>query len=105
MDPETLYLQLRRLVASMPELNGEGPITPEINQWLGRATALVEAGGNVTESVKLHVAGEGLNTVLRSNNAQTIASILYRALARAELNAPASAQGAFIAAGKPVNGR
>ena len=37
IDPEVLYLQLGRLVVSMPELRGNAPITPEINQWLGRA--------------------------------------------------------------------
>lgn len=45
MKPEALYLQLGRLVTSMPELRGKAPITPELNQWLGRAIALVEVSG------------------------------------------------------------
>jgi hypothetical protein len=39
--PEALYLQLGNLVAEMPDL-ANGPITPEMNRWLGRAAALVE---------------------------------------------------------------
>ncbi len=104
LDPESLYIHLGRLVASMPDLRGPGPITPEINQWLGRAVALVEASGaNGADIAFLKVATQGLDTVLRDQNAQAIAAIVYSALARAEMNAPASAQGAFIAAGDALN--
>ena len=41
MTPEELYLQLADLVAEMPDL-ANSPITPEINRWLGRASAVVE---------------------------------------------------------------
>jgi hypothetical protein len=100
IDPEILYLQMGRLVASMPELRGNAPITPEINQWLGRAIALVEASGAGTgDIVSLKVCAQGLGSAIRDHHAQTIAAIVHSALARAELNAPASAQGAFIAAG------
>src|SRR3546814_9132639 len=71
MDPETLYLQLKRLVASMPELDGTGPITSEINQWVGRAIALVEASGaGVADIASLRVCSQGLASTIRNQNAQ-----------------------------------
>lgn len=104
IDPEALYLQLGRLVASMPELRGKGPITPKINQWLGRAVALVEASAaDKADIITLRVCAQGLDSVIRDQNAQTIAAIVHSALARAEMKAPASAQGSFIAAGDTLN--
>src|SRR3546814_4187720 len=104
MDPETLYLQLKRLVASMPELDGTGPITSEINQWVGRAIALVEASGaGVADIASLRVCSQGLASTIRNPHAQAIATIVYSALGRAELKAPVSAQGAFIVAGDTLN--
>jgi hypothetical protein len=95
LTPEALYAQLGSLVAEMPDL-ANGPITPEINRWLGRAVVLVEATGE--DPIALKVACQMLD-VYRAMNAQTIASFVYRALAKAELNAPAAVQGTFIAAG------
>jgi hypothetical protein len=99
IDPESLYVQLGRLVETMPDL-ARGPISAETNQWLGRAAALVEASGDVADFATLKVAAQNLGTVLRETNAQTIVAIVHRALARAELKAPAAAQGAFIAVGE-----
>ena len=48
----------------MPDL-ARGPISAEINQWLGRASALVEASGDVADFSTLKVAAENLGTVLR----------------------------------------
>ena len=47
----------------------------------------------------LRVVSQNLLGVLREANAHTIAVIVHEALAKAELNAPATAQGSFIAAG------
>ncbi len=47
IDAEALYLQLGQLVAEMPVLGGDTPITPEINRWLGRAAMLVRETGNL----------------------------------------------------------
>jgi hypothetical protein len=82
----------------MPDL-ANGPITQEMNQWLGRAAVLVELTGDVVNLVQLKVSAQSLHNVLRENNAQTIATVLYQALAKAELNAPASVKGTFIALG------
>ncbi|MEK2602051.1 hypothetical protein [Burkholderia arboris] len=100
LDPESLYVHLGRLVETMPDLNRPGPTSPETNQWLGRAAALVEATGDAGDLIALKVASQNLDTSLREMNVQTIAAIVHRALARAELQAPAAAQGAFIAVGE-----
>jgi hypothetical protein len=98
LTPEALYLQLGKLVAEMPDL-ASAPITQEFNQWLGRAFVLVEAAGGGSDAMSLQTAANHLDGFLRPVNAQTIAAIVHRALAKAEMNAPAGATGAFIAAG------
>jgi hypothetical protein len=99
LDPEALYVSFGNIVASMPDLAGKGPITPEINQWIGRAAALVEASCPFIDTVQFNTAAQNLDSAIRDQNAQTIAVILYRALARAELAAPSETQGAFIPVG------
>jgi hypothetical protein len=104
LTPEALYLQLGSLVAEMPDL-AHGPITPEINRWLGRVIALVElVGGDHIElkvvSQRLHGMFHGM---LGASEAQKIAVIVNHALAKAELNAPAASQGTFIAAGHTLD--
>ena len=98
LTPEALYFQLGSLVAEMPDL-AHGPITPAMNQWLGRAVALVEATGNVSDTIALKTAVQFLAAPpVRELNAQHIAATLYAALAKAELKAPAAVQETFIAA-------
>src|SRR3546814_13012861 len=88
----------------MPELDGTGPITSEINQRVGRAIALVEASGaGVADIASLRVCSQGLASTIRTQNAQAIATIVYSALGRAELKDRVSAPGAFIVAGEPLN--
>lgn len=99
IDPESLYLQIGQLIAEMPILNGQGPITPEINRWLGKASHLVKATGNTADYIFLTVSSNSLNSLPRENNAQKIAAIVYRALAAAEANAPAAVKGAFVGVG------
>jgi len=41
MSPEELYLLLGTLIEEMPDL-ATGPITNDVNRWLGRAVALVQ---------------------------------------------------------------
>jgi hypothetical protein len=98
MDPESLYMQLGRLVETMPELTGYGPISPETLQWLGRAHVLVTATGDTVDAEGLKVASNALFSHPESS-APKIRAIVYRALAFAESRAPVSAQGAFIPAG------
>ena len=97
LTPEALYLQLGGLVAEMPDL-ANGPITPDMNRWLGRAITLVEATGNDTAALKTAVQFLAIPS-MREFNAQAIAATVFAALAKAELKAPAAVQGTFIVAG------
>jgi phospholipase D-like protein len=107
MDPEALYLQLRQLVAEMPNLAGPGPITPEMHQWLGRCAALLveqrkmdtDAAFALVDATGFTVCSDELTGPLREKLAYRLVAILHRALARAELHAPVGARGAFIPVG------
>jgi hypothetical protein len=105
LSPEELYLQLGQLAAEMPpDLAGPGPITPETQRWIGRAVALVEAlDPRAVEVSFLKVAAMGMEGLLRAGNAQTIATVVHAALAKAELQAPARVRGKFIAAGSTLD--
>jgi hypothetical protein len=98
MSAEELYLQLGSLVEEMPDL-ATGPITKDVNKWLGRAVALVGTMGDSANTITLQVASQNLNAAIRTQNVQTIQAIVYSALAKAELDAPVQTQGTFIAAG------
>lgn len=97
LTPEVLYLQLGSLVAQMPDL-ANGPITPEVNQWLGRAAALIAEASDQATAITFQNCAQFL-AVNRAYNAQAIMAIIYSALAKAELKAPAAVQGTFIPAG------
>ena len=97
MDAQSLYMQLGRLVETMPDLEAQGAIPVATHEWLARAYNLVghvdgfDAGalGKHTEYL----------AVERNRTPHAIRVIVYRALAVAELNAPIAARGAFIPAG------
>ena len=98
LTPEAFYLQLGGLVAEMPDL-ANGPITPEVNRWLARATALISQNDPFDTNITLLRSSSQFLTVNRTYSAQAIAAIVHEALAKAELAAPAAVQGTFIAAG------
>jgi hypothetical protein len=100
---EAIYLQLGQLLSELPDLS-RGTITPEINRELGRLIALVEhTGAGGIDIIALKSAIQFLGGPNQAVNAQTISSIGYAALARAELDAPAATQGSFIASGNPFD--
>jgi hypothetical protein len=98
MDPQSLYMQLGDLVRTMPDLRAPGPLSPETLRWLGRAHMLVAATGDTVDIAGLKVAADAL-IIASDISAPKIENIVYRALAAAEAQAPAPAQGAFIPAG------
>jgi hypothetical protein len=99
MDPEALYIQLGRLVETIPNLD-HYPFPSTTQHWLGRAGALIAEAGDNSDIVLFKTAVGALTTMVTRNKAgQDIALILYRALAVAEVRAPVSAQGTFVAAG------
>src|SRR5438132_807897 len=101
MDDEALYLQLGQLVSEMPDLRSEGPLPTETLRWLGRVSHLIAAisGAATADRILFDTASNFLGGISRDQSAQEIEAITYRALAKAEANAPAIARGAFIPAG------
>lgn len=99
MDPQALYVELGRLVAEMPDLSHQRPLSTEEMRWLGRASALVKQVGDHLDTAQLTVAVQNVNSPARASVAKDIAVILHRALAKAELKAPITDRGAFIPAG------
>jgi len=101
VDPQALYVQLGRLVESMPDLTVR-PLPPSSQQWLARAYALVkEVDLADAQMVKeaMGVLGGGFVATVLEGRAKIVTQAIHRALAVAEVRAPAAAQGAFIAAG------
>jgi hypothetical protein len=106
MSPEALYMQLGRLIAEMPNFVISRQLTPDKQLWLGRAVALIEAGGSTLDAIELMDAAkrlDGPHDGIRRHHSDRITQLLYRALARAELKAPAAAQGAFVPAGNVLD--
>lgn len=97
-------MQLGQIIATMPDLADSGNYSNDVLQWLGRATALVEAAGDMSDSITFRNTTDRLRYLhLRPTLSQQIALLLHRALARAEIRAPASAQGSFIPVGEPFS--
>jgi hypothetical protein len=98
-----LLLKLTDLVRRTPNLRS-GPLDAELNAWLGSATALVEAAGDVMDTVSIKVAAQSLNTIIRDQNAHTIETIVRHTLARLELQSPSPAYaGTQLAVGQPFS--
>lgn len=99
MDKETLYFHLRQLVETAPVLASPQMVTPDARRWLGRASALVEQVLGRVDAISFNVACDGIGGPTHFVNVNTVMSMVHRALAKAELSAPAAAQGQFLAAG------
>ena len=83
----------------MPDLRTIGPVPSETQRWLGRAYALVHALSNLTDISEFQHYTNFIGSHSTATAANHLERILYRALALAELSAPASARGSFIPAG------
>lgn len=95
-------MRLGHQLASMPDFEAERQLSPASRHWLATTYALVKAGGDVTDTIAMKSAMDDLDDELpldQGNMGRNVASILARALAVAELSAPAASQGAFIPAG------
>jgi hypothetical protein len=99
LDAETLYRQIGRLIETVPDFSGYAALRREQLVWLGRAHALVVASKDLPWRAEFDLAAHGMQGPTRADALKTLMLILYKALASAELKAPASAQGAFIPAG------
>ena len=106
MSPEALYMQLGRLIAEMPNFVISRQLTPDKQLWLGRAVALIEAAGSTLGRHRVDGRRQTTRRPPRRNTApplDRITQLLYRALAQAELKAPAAAQVAFVPAGNVLD--
>ena len=98
MNEAELYYAIGNLIGAQPDHVD----THSVMRWLGKAAALadrvdvLEAAG-ITSATSL-LAMNGTSPTVDKVNA-----MLYRMLAKAELNAPVSQQGSFIAAGNPLD--
>lgn len=102
-DWEALYHQLGQIISDEPKIpSGEKRGSSEVLRWLGRAEALIGEVSGVADhsrfgslrTVMLTAIGTDAESQMRHIRGQ-----LYAALAKAELNAPTAAKGAFIPAG------
>jgi hypothetical protein len=100
IDPESLYIQLGHLLASVPDFMEPGPLSPETEHWLARAYALVAAAGDPIDTAEMRrVTDQFGDLVYRQLSLAPILNILRRTAAVAELQSPVSVQGTFIHAG------
>jgi len=102
-DWEALYHQLGQVISDEPHIpSGDERGSTEILRWLGRAEALIEVVSGIVDH---HKFGNFRTTMLALTRADAespmrhIRGLLYTALAKAEINAPTAAKGAFIPAG------
>lgn len=106
MDPTEALRRLQVLVQSMPNLRSiqdDYSCPPETLKWLGQLHAVVSEMKRTGDEIRLDVASDRLVRTQGSDGEGAIRAVLYRALAAAELTAPASEQGAFIAAGNELD--
>ena len=106
MDPTEALRRLQALFQTAPFLEGvdDRHQTPtETLQWLGQLQAVVSAMKLISDELALRTATGTLVRTQGMSGSGEIRMILHRALAAAELQAPASAQGAFIAAGQKLD--
>jgi len=97
---EELYRRIGRIIEECPSFAGLAPLSGDQLTWLGRAEALIEASGDKLIYTEFAAArGSLVHSTMRQSGLQNLMMALYRLLAKAELAAPASAQGAFIPVG------
>lgn len=99
MDPAILYRQLGRLLGQAPNLWQTKYLSEENHRWLGRVGAIVDAVGDLTDTVVFRASAQSLVGSLRESSIQTLLAVANRTLASLELRVPIGAQGAFVAPG------
>lgn len=91
---------MRELMATFPELTYGVTLTPEDSMWLARAYALVKEILGVNAAVQFAHHQSQLGAMLTHQpSVDAITALVFRSIAIIELELPANAQGAFIAAG------
>jgi hypothetical protein len=100
---ERILFGLRSLIDTMPNFHAQGSHTLEGRMWLGRAAAMVEAGGTTSDSVAFGMAMDAVigesNSFKHGQAVSMVISIIFRTFARVEAKAPPNLQGSYIPAG------
>lgn len=104
MDAEETYRRLGALAATFPvfdPLNHSGQVDDDTAMWLGRLEAVIARTAGMGQNLaKLRMSQMGLSmSTMRAGAINDIKMVLYAALSSAELIAPTSLKGAFIAIG------
>ena len=106
IEPSVIYAELKALAANRPEclqfVDDRGQLQQDVQSWLGRLSALLEASGELIDTARLRTETGQLRVTVRDRGYHAegeIWAIFERALARAELAAPVAVQGAFIPVG------
>ncbi|MFC7499023.1 phosphatidylserine/phosphatidylglycerophosphate/cardiolipin synthase family protein [Enterovirga sp. GCM10030262] len=106
MDPTEALRRLQVLVQSEPDLRAvqdDYSVPPETLKWLGQLHAVTSQMKRAADEISLRAASDRLMRSRGRDGSGEIRAVLYRVLAAAELSAPASEQGAFIAAGNELD--
>lgn len=102
IDPVQLRALLHDLLQETPPFEPQQPITDLEQRWLSRASALVEASGDLSDTVAFRTARSKLNSYTHDRTA--LLAPVYNAFQRADLHCPADSQGRFIAPEDTWNG-
>lgn len=88
MEIERVLFELRNLIDTMPNFHNSASNTPEGRMWLGRAAAMVEAGGSSLDAAGFVLAMDAVigesNSYRHGQAVSKAASILFRTFARVE---------------------
>jgi hypothetical protein len=96
----SLHMQLRELAGTLPDFADPKAPLDEWQEWLGRLHAIVDAIGAIPDVVTLQNATRQIDKGFEAGErGKHIVSILFRALAKTELYAPATTKGSFIGVG------
>ncbi|WP_117196405.1 phosphatidylserine/phosphatidylglycerophosphate/cardiolipin synthase family protein [Rhizobium terrae] len=102
MSPDEIYINIGHLLAAAPNFDESDRLRTEETVWMAKAYALLTEAGMAQEAVAVQLNMELIissGPYTRTEYANKLIGAMHRALAIAELRAPASARGAFISAG------
>lgn len=106
MDATEALRRLQGIVQSEPDLRAvrdDYSYPPETLKWLGELEAVVSGMKRFADEIALRSAKGRLVRTGGRSGAEEVRAVLFNALTAAELEAPASEQGAFIAAGNELD--
>lgn len=106
MDPTEALNRLRGLIQSEPNyrlIGDDSEVPPDTLKWIGQLHAVLDGMKIGVDAISLKFAADRLVKSQGRDGGGEIRTILYRAVAHAERDAPASEQGAFVAAGNEMD--